>query len=139
MINHEDMETVAQEIVDTFEVFAPPVPIEIMLQHPRNQMWDEVDPTQLSGSFLSIKDRYSPRMSLTRLLVRHIATSVWGQKRNLHSLLADSNEILTFARMVIMPRDMINGLTLSQRNPDYVSSYFEVPRDDAEMRLSDLL
>lgn len=138
MDNYESLETIAQEILEIFEVFAPPVPIETMLQRPKNGMWDTVDPTQLSGSFLSIKDRYSPRMSLTRLLTRHIAVSQWGRERGLFQLLQNNDALNAFARMLIMPRDMVLGMTQSNRNPAVMSDYFEVPRDDAEARLNDL-
>jgi hypothetical protein len=138
VVNHDDLERIAQEIMDIFEIFAPPVPIELMLQHPRNGMWEQVDPTQLSGSFLSIKDRYSPRMSLTRLLVRHVASSDWGKERGLFALLKDQDQLAAFARMIIMPRDMVQGLTANQRNPETMSTYFEVPREDVEIRLDEV-
>jgi hypothetical protein len=136
--NHDELERIAQEIMDIFEIFAPPVPIELMLQHPRHGMWEQVDPTQLSGSFLSIKDRYSPRMSLTRLLVRHVASSDWGKERGLFDLLKDQDKLAAFARMIIMPRDMVQGLTSNQRNPETMSTYFETPREDVEIRLDEV-
>lgn len=136
----EHMETIAQEILEIFEVYAPPVPIELMLQHPRQGMWDEVDPSQLSGSFLSLKDRYSPRMSLARLLVRHVASSKWGREVGLFDIMqANIDYISNFARMLIMPRDMVLGLPTSNRNPMMMSNYFEVPPDDAEARLAELI
>ncbi len=136
----ERLEAIAQEILDIFEVYAPPVPIELMLQHPRREMWEEVDPAQLSGSFLSLKDRYSPRMSLTRLLVRHIASSAWGHEVGLFDIVQNNIDHLNrFARMLIMPRDMVLGLPASNRNPTIMSNYFEVPPDDAEKRLTELI
>ena len=136
----EHMEAIAQEILEIFEVYAPPVPIELMLQHPRQGMWEEVDPSQLSGSFLSLKDRYSPRMSLARLLVRHVASSAWGRKVGLFDIMqANIDYISNFARMLIIPRDMVLGLPTSNRNPMMMSNYFEVPPDDAEARLAELI
>lgn len=138
-MEQQRMEEIASEICERFEVYAPPVPIELMLQKPVAGMWEEVDVSQLSGSFLSIKERYSPRMSLARLLVRHIATSDWGQERNLNELLGDAEAINIFARMLIMPEDMVMGLSSSARNPKTMSLHFEVPEDDARQRLLELL
>ena len=138
-MDQQRLEEIAREICERFEVYAPPVPIEIMLQRPVAGMWEEVDVSQLSGSFLSIKDRYSPRMSLARLLVRHIATSDWGQERGLDSLLGDGESLNLFARMLIMPEDMVTGLSSSARNPKTMSIHFEVPEDDARQRLLELI
>lgn len=138
-MEQQTLEQIAREICETFEVYAPPVPIEIMLQRPPVGMWAEVDVTQLSGSFLSIKERYSPRMSLARLLVRHIAASKWGQERGLDSLLGDGDMLGAFARMLIMPEDMVLGLTSNARNPKTMGLHFEVPEDDARQRLLELL
>lgn len=129
------LEAAAHEIMEAFEVYAPPVPIEFMLQKPRAGMWDVVDVTQLSGSFLSIKDRYSPRMSLARLLARHIASSDWGRSRDLFTMLQEGDQLQAFARMLIMPREMLDGLTAAQRSPAAIVSYFEVPPEDASARL----
>lgn len=138
-MEQQQLEAIAREICEQFEVYAPPVPIEIMLQKPVAGMWEEVDVSQLSGSFLSIKDRYSPRMSLARLLVRHIATSDWGQERGLDKILGDAEELNLFARMLIMPEDMVAGLSSSSRNPKTMGLHFEVPEDDARHRLLELL
>ncbi|MDQ7025981.1 MAG: hypothetical protein Q9P44_10530 [Anaerolineae bacterium] len=138
-MEQKELETIATEICDTYDIFAPPVPVEIMLQKPRDNMWEELDPSQLSGSFMSIRDRYSPRMSLARMLVRHIAASDWGQERNLHTILGDTQLLNMFARMLLMPKDMVLGLTSSARNPKTMSIHFEVPQDDARERLLELL
>lgn len=139
MTDKTHLEAVAQEVVEAFEVYAPPVPIETMLQRPVNGMWEELDVSQLSGSFLSIKDRYSPRMSLARLLARHIASSAWGEAQGLDDVLTDKQLELAFARMLIMPEEMVMGLTAGARNPTAMSMHFEVPAEDAQLRLQELL
>jgi hypothetical protein len=131
----QQLEAIANEVMEAFEVYAPPVPIELMLQKPHENMWSEVDVTQLSGSFLSIKDRYSPRMSLARLLARHVASSEWGRSRGLFSLMQEGDNLQAFARMLIMPEDMLSGLTSSNRNTSYIVNHFEVPQEDASQRL----
>lgn len=139
MTNRTQLEVIAQEIIDVFEIYAPPVPIETMLQEPPEKMWEQVDPTQLSGSFLSISDRYSPRMSMARLLARHIALSDWAQSRELTPLLMKPDAINNFARMLIMPAEMVRSMSVSAQNPTILSMQFQVPEDEARLRLLELI
>jgi hypothetical protein len=132
------LETIASEVIETFEIKAPPVPIESMLQHPGSGMWQEVEITKLSGGFLSLKDPYSPRMSLTRLLARHIISSDWGQARHMQQMVKSEEDIHAFARMLIMPLSMVRALSSSARNPTTMSLHFEVPEEDARHRLTEL-
>lgn len=134
----KQLEAITAELLEAFEISAPPVPIESMLQRPRAGMWEEVDINQLSGSFLSIKEQFSPRMSLARLLVRHIASSPWGRERGLMRLLKSDELIRTFARMLVMPHDMVVALSGGARNPMTMSMHFEVPEEDARVRLQEL-
>ena len=135
----DQLEELTREICDAFDVYAPPVPIEIMLQKPVNNMWEELDPSQLSGSFMRVDGRYSPRMSLTRLLARHILQSAWGKSRDLQALIPDTEMLNVFARMLIMPQDMVAGLASSSRNPKAMSLHFEVPEEEARQRLIELI
>lgn len=137
-MDNEYLENLAQELCDIFEVYAPPVPIELMLQKPKANMWEEVDVTQLSGSFMNIKERFSPRMSVARLLARHIIVSEWGQQHKINYLLDDKDHLNSFARMLLMPREMVLGLTSSMRNPKTMSTHFEVPESNAQERLLEL-
>lgn len=140
MDNLEKLEKIASELIEVYAITTPPVPIESMLRTPKDEMWKQVDVNQLSGSFISVKDRYSPRMSLARLLVRHIATSDWGKERQLQQLLIlDENYVHVFARMLVMPADMITSLSTASRNPTMISMKFEVPEDDARQRILDLV
>ena len=139
MTDWTHLEAVVQEICGIFDVYAPPVPVELMLQKPPDGLWEEVDVSQLSGSFLSIKERYSPRMSMARLLSRHIAASPWGAERSVNTIIEDTDSVNRFARMIIMPEEMVTALTSSKRNPKAMSLHFEVPEDDARQRLLELL
>ena len=138
MTDLPELERIANEVIETFDIKAPPVPIESMLQHPKPDMWAEVDINQLTGSFLSVKNPFSPRMSLTRLLARHIMLSQWGEARNLKILADDKNGINSFARMLIMPVKMVRALSASARTPTTLSLHFEVPEDVARERLTEL-
>jgi hypothetical protein len=134
----KQLEAAAAELVATFEVQSPPIPIESMLQHPKGDMWEEVDISQLSGTFLSIKDHYSPRMSLARLLARHVITSSWATARSIPNILNDEALVRAFARMLIMPAEMVKALSSGARNPTAMSMHFEVPEEDARLRIQEL-
>lgn len=137
----EHLENIASELIDSFGINGAPIPIEIMLQRPKADMWDEVDITELSVGFLKTGGHFSPRMSLARLLARHIVQSKWGYQRGIGELMKnDKNEELlkAFARMLIMPAAMVNALSASGRTPVTMSLHFEVPEDDARLRLAEL-
>lgn len=135
----QHMEDIIREVMTAFDVVAPPIPVELMLQKPPAGMWEDVDVTQLSGSFLSIKDRYSPRMSMARLLAKHIAGSDWGRERGLFDLISQGQEHLNaFARGLLMPQEMVESRPANARNPTTMSLHFEVPEDDARQRLLEL-
>ena len=135
----QKLEKIASELINVYGITTPPVPVETMLRKPHNNMWKQVDINQLSGTFLSITDHFSPRMSLARLLARHAAYSNWGRERELDQLLAaDPENIRAFARMLIMPMAMVSGLSNAARNPTTMSMKFEVPESDARTRLLEL-
>jgi len=135
----KELETITDELMKVFEITAPPIPIESMLQRPKPNMWEEVDINQLSGSFLSIREHFSPRMSLARLLARHVASSPWGKEHGLMRLIKTEETLRSFARMLVMPQEMVMALSSGARNPTAMSMHFEVPEDDARQRLQELV
>lgn len=132
------LENTAEELMRLFRVQLPPVPIEAMLQNPLPGMWEEVDISQVSGSFLNISSPYLPRMSLARVLARHIASSAWGEERGLRTVLGNSQAVSALARAVIMPRSMLDALAPAALTETTVSDHFEVPLKEAAARLSEL-
>jgi hypothetical protein len=132
------IEELVLDLMDSFEITAPPVPVELMLQQPMPNLWEKVDITQLSGSFLSIKEVFSPRMSLARLLVRHALVSPWGKDNELTFILKDEPLLNAFARTLLMPSFMIEMMSSSARNPSAMSLHFEVPTEDARLRVQEL-
>lgn len=136
--NKQKLEAVGRELIHMYSVSAPPIPIERMLQHPHPDMWDEVDMDNISSTFLNISTPYSPRMSLARFLARQIAKSPWGRQRGLAGLDDDEEAIHSLARVIIMPADLVLELSESSRTPQLISLHFEVPEDDARLRLSEL-
>jgi len=134
----EQLESIATELIAEFDVTSAPVPIETILQNPKEGMWEQVDITQLSGSFLSLKDRYSPRMSIARLLAKHLTTCDWGKERDLFDLLREGDNLNHFARMLVMPRNLVEQVNVAARTPTTMSLQFEVPVDDVRIRLDEI-
>ncbi|MEP6984220.1 MAG: hypothetical protein ABI970_01380 [Chloroflexota bacterium] len=141
MVDFDQLEKIASELIHTFEIEDPPVPIEIMLQRPKPDMWEEVNIADLSVGFLKTGGHYSPRMSLTRLLARHIIKSDWGDSRGLPAIMKQgkADEVVNaFGRMLIMPQEMVKALSEGARTPITMSMHFEVPEEDAVLRLKEV-
>jgi hypothetical protein len=138
VVDTQGLEAFAQELLDAFRIVAPPIPIESMLQHPLEDMWEDLDISRLSSSFLNVTESYSPRMSLARLLARHVVNCSWGITRGLSELDREEAKLHSFARMLIMPASMVMQLNPNARTPHLVSAHFEVPEDDARLRLEEL-
>jgi hypothetical protein len=132
------LESVVQELLQLYTVSAPPIPIERMLQHPHPDMWEDVDLSEFSSTFLTISTPFAPRMSLARFLARHIAKSPWGKKRGLAGIEEDEQIIHIFARVLVMPGELVMEINEASRTPQIISLHFEVPEDDALLRLKDL-
>lgn len=135
---YKQLDRIVDELMEIFEIHTPPVPIETMLNNPRNAMWKEVNVAQLTGSFLTFTDQYSPRMSMARLLARHVINCEWGKAKNLPDMVDDDETLRVFARMLIMPAELLNVVGQAMRTPNTVSMQFEVPEDDAHKRLLQL-
>lgn len=138
MTDMKDLESVGRELIHLYSVSAPPIPIERMLQHPHPDMWDDVDMNDFSSTFLKVSTPYSPRMSLARFLARQIAKSPWGQQRGLDGMDEDEQVIHSLARVITMPRDLVMEINAESRTPQLISLHFEVPEDDARLRLEEL-
>ena len=77
-------------------------------------------------------------MSLARFLARHIAKSAWGAQRGLGGLSGDEEAIHRFARVITMPGDLVMEISEESRTPQLISLHFEVPEEDARLRLQEL-
>lgn len=134
----EIIEQAVDEMLVAFDVDRPPIPVELMLQRPREGLWTEVDLSEMSATFLNLYDRYSPRMSVVRLLARHIARSEWGEQHGLSVMLQESSRIYMLARAIIMPRRFLQQLDSAAMSVNAISNRFEVPEEDVQLRLKDL-
>lgn len=132
------LERIAEALLGEFDVTSPPVPIEYMLQHPQEHMWEDVDISLVSGSFMNMNVPYTPRMSLTRVLARLIVGSEWGKALHVSPIGSDTDTISRLARAIVMPRQMLIALPPSARNANAISEHFEVPRAEAESRLREV-
>lgn len=140
-MEHQQLEGIASELIAEFGIVEPPVPIEVMLQNPKPDMWQNVVNMQnLTQSFLTSQGPLGARMSLARLLARELARSPWGEARDLDVLLGGAQEtrLYSFARMIVMPLEMVNAMPANNRNPVAFALQFDVPEEDAGERLADL-
>jgi hypothetical protein len=137
VVNMQHLEAVAREFINLFSISAPPIPVEKMLQSPLPGMWDEVDVSQMTAR-LDLSSPYSPQMSMARLLARNIIASNWGIAHELGGLDEDETIVRAFARMLVMPADMIMQLNEASRTPQLLSLHFEVPEAEAKQRLQEL-
>ena len=132
------IEAAINDLIDAFDVTEPPIPVEIMLQRPKVGMWKEVNLSELSTAFINVKQRYSPRMSVARLLARCAVRCEWGEQRKLPLVASTDDGLRALARAILMPRSMLDRLPAAGRTPIAISLRFEVPEDDARQRLQDL-
>jgi hypothetical protein len=131
-------EAAVDDLLAAFDVERPPIPVELILQRPRPGMWREVNLGDLSLSFITVTDLFSPRMAVARLLARYMCGSPWGEAHGLRRYADNDDEVRALARAVIMPRGMIVALGVEQRTPLDIGARFEVPEADARQRLLDL-
>jgi hypothetical protein len=137
-VNYPALEAIGAELLTAYAFTTTPIPIEAMLQYPKPGMWTEIDISQISLSFFNAQEPYAPRMSLARLLARHIAESAWGQERAFTTLGPKPQLHAVFARIVTMPRSMVYAISESARTPALLRQRFEVPLAEATQRLSEL-
>jgi hypothetical protein len=136
-VRHQ-IESLAQTLLERYEVRRPPVPIERMLREPALDLWD-VDPTELSATIGHGLYRFAPRMAQARLLYRAICDSDTARTHGLNVPWPPSrHEIKYFARTLLMPAEWVRALPASGRTPDDVASLFQVPTFDAVTRLAEL-
>lgn len=132
------IEKAVQDMLTAFDIDHPPIPVELMLQRPRENMWSEIDLAEMSATFLTLHDRYAPRMSVVRLLARNIVRSDWGKQRGLDALIQESSKIAMLARAIIIPRQFLESGDVNLQDLMAVSNLFEVPEEDITLRLEDL-
>jgi hypothetical protein len=126
------------DLMNIYEVDAPPVPVELMLHRPKAGLWEAADPNDLTNSAGLRQSRYALRMSVSRLLARSISSSQWGVDHNLGSLEQDREALRAFARAILMPRKMLENVSGGVRTPPVIAMRFQVPDEDAQLRLLDL-
>lgn len=131
-------EVAVNDLMTAFDVERPPVPVELMLQRPKPGMWKEINLSELSISFLDVRQRHSPRMSVARLLARNMCRCEWGIAHGLGQYAEVDADIRALARAVVMPMKMLSELSISNRAPVVIGDRFEVPEDDARLRLKEL-
>jgi len=137
MTDYALLEQAIDDFITEYAITAPPIAVDEILNKPLPGMWDKVDLSQLTLSFSVRGDRYAPRVSIAKLLVRQLINSPWGVQRNLPELIGqDAAVILAFTRMLLVPRVLLQKMPQASWHPVEIASDFFVPEDDAEGRLA---
>jgi hypothetical protein len=131
-------ESAVNDLLAAFDIERPPVPVELILQRPKPGMWREINLSELSISFLDVRQRYSPRMSVARLLARNMCRCEWGAARGLAAFADSDEDTRMLARTLMVPLKLILDLSLGSRIAVAISARFEVPEEDARQRLIEL-
>jgi hypothetical protein len=126
------------DILKLYDVTAPPIPVEMMLHRPKNNLWEATDPNEMTNSAGLRQSRHSLRMSVARLLVRSICASDWGSQHHLTAFGQDREALRVFARALLMPRNLLEQISEGVRTPPVIGMRFQVPDEDAQLRLLDL-
>jgi hypothetical protein len=125
-------------LLERYQVSAPPVPIEDMLNHPLDGLW-EAQSDQISFILGHGLYRYAPRLAEARLLYRVMSESPTAHEGGLDTPWPVSRRVIKyFARCLLMPEDWIRALPQPDRTPDAVSEIFQVTSYDAIIRLAEL-
>jgi len=125
-------------LLERYHIAEPPVPIEHMLNHPLDGLW-ETQPDQISFIMGHGLYRYAPRLAQARLLYRVLSESPAARDGGLDAPWPVSRRAIKyFARCLLMPEDWIRALPQSDRTPDAVSEIFQVTTYDAIIRLAEL-
>lgn len=133
-----ELDAAAMQLLQIHGVLHPPVPIEDILRSPAADLWHP-DLDDLSLQSFDALERYAARPTIARLVARYAGQTGWAHHLGLTSEAGFSvDEARYFARTLLMPRDWMLALHLSERNPASVRLRFHVPAPDAVARLSEL-
>lgn len=133
-----NIERAVDAMLALYAIDAPPIPVEMMLQSPKPNTWEKADVNQLSNSSNLRHSRHALRLSVARLLAREAARSAWGATWGLDEIAINAEALRKLARAIIMPRTMIEAISLDVRTAQVLGMRFRVPDEDAQLRLNDL-
>ncbi len=132
----ERLEVLARQILNTYKLNEPPVPIETILQHPPRELLPAIDITDLSLVFGMGEHRYEYRVAIARLLYRELCR----QKNEDGGTLPYTNEAAQyFAAVLLTPTEWVLKYTRRPLvNLQQISEAFQVPEYLMASRLAQL-
>ncbi len=133
-----DLARLAEALLRYYDVHAPPVPIERMLQKPPTGI--SIDFNQISFIMEHGLYRYEPRMAMARLLYREIAHSLTAQEALgvRAPQFVSPAEVKFFARCLLMPPGWLKVLAEQGLSLEQISGQLQVPSDAVIIRLTEL-
>jgi len=132
------LETVVEELITEYHILEAPIRVEQILQYPLDGMGASLQVSKMSTGFIQINKPFAPRMALARWLARQLIKSDWGIARQLDQVLTGEIRIKVFARILLMPRQMIMALQKESRTVVTLVNYFQVPPEEAKQRLEEI-
>jgi hypothetical protein len=135
---HARINRLVNALLERYQVIAPPVPVDHMLNQPLDDLW-EAQPDQISFILGHGIYRYAPRLAEARLLYRVLSDSPIAREAGLDAPWPTTRRAIKyFARCLLMPEEWIRALPQPDRTPDAVSEIFQVTSYDAIIRLAEL-
>lgn len=130
------LDALAQKILDTYNLNQPPVPIEMILQHPPKELLPAVDITDLSLVFGIGEHRYEYRVAIARLLYRELCR----HKNELQETLPCTNDAARyFAAALLIPAEWaLKYIRRPLVNLQQISETFQVPEYMMASRLAQM-
>ncbi len=132
------LDQLAHLLLERYQVTAPPVPIDLMLKQPLDQLW-VVDYEQISFSLGHGIYEYAPRLAEARLLYRSLADNAAAAQAGFVAPWPIAGRAIKyFARSLLLPAAWIRALPEPDRTPEAIGENFQVPPSDAIVRLAEL-
>ncbi len=132
------LDAAAMKFLQWQGVEQPPVPIEDIMRNPAAELW-RPDLFDLSLQSFESHERYAARPTIARLVARYAGSTPWARQSGLTGEAGFTmEESRYFGRALLMPKDWIDALQPSERNPASVRLRFHVPGSDAAERLAEL-
>ncbi|MBN1681716.1 MAG: hypothetical protein JW966_15655 [Anaerolineae bacterium] len=138
IIRRARLEYLATQLLTLSRALRLPVPIEDILYSPPLDLW-HINPDQPPPCLMQTHDPLIKRLEMARTVARLVGESGWEpRQRLLGSQSFSRNESDIFCMALLIPTALLAGLNEQQRLPGRVSCLFQVPDEQAAIRLVEL-
>jgi len=132
------LDQLADLLLERYHITAPPVPASLMQKQTLYQLGD-IPYDQISFGLGHGIYEYAPHLAEARLLYHRLSNSEAALHAGFEASWPISrHEIKYFARRLLLPEAWIRNLHAVDRTPAAISEKFQVPSQDAIVRLAEL-